>query len=443
MQQKPSLWKKIVDKNGQVRIEINPHPGQKGILADDRRFQVMLAGTGGGKTQVLPLWVYLEILRCGNGDYLAVSPTIPLQNLRLIPAFIDFFVTTLGIGEFKAAKRQMIVNVSTLQGTINATIFFGSATSPESLESAVANAACVDEAGQDKFKLSAWEAILRRVGHREGRVLIVTTLYNYGWLKRELYDKWEAGDPDINVIQFDSILNPYYSQEEYENAKKRLPVWKFNMQYRGIYTKPAGQIFSDFDEVKHVIKPFTVPPHWNYHVGIDPGAVHTALVWAAEDPGTKIFYITNSYLDGNKTTKEHVAKAMKFPEYSRVKRWVGGAGSEQQFRDDWRSEGIYVKEPEIRDVESGIDRVTALLKENRLFIFDTEQNEPLIEEFRTYSRELDDTNEPTDKIQSKNIYHLMDSCRYLAVGASGLFNSTRFLAMSSRSFKQSWASVGR
>ena len=437
---KPSLWKIAINETGAVKIDIIPHPGQRAILTDNRRFQVMLAGTGGGKTQLLPVWMWLEMLKCGSGDYLAVSPTIPLQNLRLIPAFIDFFETTLKVGEFKAAKRQMLVTLQTNKetGPIKATIFFGSAKNPESLESAVANAACLDEAGQDKFKLSAWEAILRRVGHREGRILITTTLYNFGWLKRELYDKWQAGDPDINVVQFDSILNPYYSKEEYENARSRLPLWKFNMQYRGIFTKPAGQIYSDFDESRHVIEQFTIPNHWNYHVGIDPGAVHTALIWAAHDPALKALYITTSYLEGGKTTKEHTSKAMKMPEFSKVVRWVGGAGSEQQFRDDWRAEGIHVREPEVRDVESGIDRVTALLKENRLFIFDTEQNAPLIEEFRSYSRELNDSSDVTEQIQNKNEYHLLDAVRYLCAGISNSLNSRRFLNMSVRTFKQSW-----
>ena len=97
-----------------------------------------------------------------------------------------------------------------------------------------------------------------------------------------------------------------------------------------------------------------------------------------------------------------------------------------------------MREPEIRDVESGIDRVTALLKEKRLFIFNTEQNEPLVEEFRSYSRELDDKNEPTERIQNKNGYHGIDSVRYMCAGITSALNSRRFLNMSARTFKESW-----
>jgi hypothetical protein len=766
METKTSLYSLVDNANGERELVISPHIGQVKILQDERRFQIMLAGSGGGKTSLLPVWMYNEILRCGSGDYLAVSPTFPLQNLRLIPAFIDFFVTTLKIGEFKIAKRVLEIHGKTPDGELNANIFFGSAEKAESLESAVANAVCIDEAGQDKFKLSAWEAILRRVGHREGRVLITTcydekteiytesgwkligdltdtdkvyapnengigdfevpyrrtwehykgkmlhftggridlcvtpnhrilyknhsrfyindaehfsklnrrfltipklinphitdkkyfnlpsvvighrwgndiinnsdikipmgdwcafmgwflsegcvtgckggstangkyhiicsqsmpekwqkmkddldklpfkwhkegisyvtgdkqlwsylkdlgnsyqkyipkelkragknnllilidrmilgdgsnitsgnmkyfkyyttskqladdfrevcmlsgvstgmqkrasqpfqgttgnfkpiyhiwqrkrksgiaetceeidydgnigcvgtstglvfvrrngeecisgnTLYNFGWLKRELYDRWVNGDPDINVVQFDSIENPYYSKTEYERARRMLPAWKFNMQYRGRYDRPAGLIYSDMDENIHLIPSFHIPQSWNWHVGIDPGAVHTALVWVAEEPATNKYFIAKSYLDGNKTTKEHVKKAKQQFSYGQVIRWVGGAGSEDQFRMDWTNEGIHVREPEIRDVEAGIDRVTALLREKRLFIFNTEENQPLIEEFRSYSRELDEQGQPTDKIKDKNKFHLEDACRYVFSGMGNM-----------------------
>ena len=64
----------------------------------------------------------------------------------------------------------------------------------------------------------------------------------------------------------------------------------------------------------------------------------------------------------------------------------------------------------IIDVEAGIDRVIALLKQKRLFIFDTERG--LIEELNTYSRELDGAGQPTDKIKAKETFHRLDSLRY-------------------------------
>ncbi len=203
------------------------------------------------------------------------------------------------------------------------------------------------------------------------------------------------------------------SKTVWEDRKRKMQPWKFDMQLRGIYSRPAGMIYSDFNESVHLVKPFIISNKWNWHVGIDPGAVHTALIWVAEEPGTNKYYIVHAYLDGNKTTREHVQKAKGFPEYNHVSRWVGGAGSEEQFRMDWTNEGIHVREPEIRDVEAGIDRIIALLREKRLFIFNTDENAWFIDEFRSYSRELNEVGEPTDRIKDKNSYHGLDGARYI------------------------------
>lgn len=420
------------------RLVIKLHYGQGEAYTAEEEIVAILAGTGGGKTDFGALWLKKQMDNWGSGDYMVVSPSYPLQNLALRPAYKRFFIDTLGIGKYRASDKQITVKYE----NIDATIFFASADKPESLESAVVNAAHLDEPGQDKFKLAAWEAIQRRVAHKNGNILMTTTIYNFGWMIREIYDRWKQGDKRIRIIQFDSLANPVYSTERYETARRTLPKWKFDMQYRGIPSRPVGQIYSIFDENIHVIKPFSVPLAWNWHVAIDPGAVHTAIGWIAEDSATKKYYLIRSYLDGNKTTKEHVQKAMNFPEFGRVTRWVGGAGSEDQFRMDWQAQGIHIRSPEIRDVESGIDRVTALLKEIRLFIFDTEENQPLIEQFRSYSRQLDDAGQATDKIQDKAKAHFMDMMRYFAVGTSGQFNSERLLIMSSRRFRERWHQHG-
>ena len=74
-----------------------------------------------------------------------------------------------------------------------------------------------------------------------------TTLYELGWLKTEIYDRWKAGDETIEWIEVDALENPVFPRAEYERQKKLLPVWKFNMLYRGMYEKPAGLIYDSFN----------------------------------------------------------------------------------------------------------------------------------------------------------------------------------------------------
>ena len=90
--------------------------------------------------------------------------------------------------------------------------------------------------------------------------------------------------------------------------------------------------------------------------------------------------------------------------------WALGAKSETQQRRDWQMKGVPVKEPEIADVEAGIDRVIALLKTKRIFVFDDQKG--ILDEFRTYSREVDEFGQPMKKIKNKEKYHRLDALRY-------------------------------
>ncbi len=402
-------------ENAPKKLQVHLHEGQMRVKNSKAQYVAALCGAQSGKTEQMPMIMHDEMLKRGSGDALAVSSSFPLMDKKLVPIYRQYFETYLHIGHWYEAKKKLVVE----SGDLKYTIFFGSAKNPDSLESATAKVAHLDEAGQDEFTLDGYEAVLRRVSGNNGRVFFTSTLYNFGWLKSEVYDRWKKGDPDYDVIQWDSIIRPGFSKTVWEDRKRKMQPWKFDMQLRGIYSRPAGQIYSDFDESVHLIKPVLIPSKWNWYVGIDPGAVHTALVWVAEEPGTGKYYIVNAYLDGNKTTREHVKKASQFYAFNQVTKWVGGAGSEQQFRDDWTAEGIHVREPEIRDVESGIDKVTELLRTKRLFIFNTEENQWFIDEMRSYSRELDDAGQPTDKIKDKNLFHGMDGLRYFAVGIGG------------------------
>ena len=198
----------------------------------------------------------------------------------------------------------------------------------------------------------------------QGRVLGTTTPYNLGWLKTEVYDRWRNKDEDYAVIQFRSIENPVFPLKEYERARDTMPKWKFEMFYNGEFSRPAGLIYEDFDE-HALIDPFDIPAKWERVVGIDFGAVHTALFWLAHDPDKDIWIAYRESLEGNKSTVEHVASARDLAKNENVYLWAGGAPSETQQRMDWNAAGINVAEPGIKDVEAGIDRVISLFKTKR------------------------------------------------------------------------------
>lgn len=381
------------------------HKGQARAWRSARRFVFVIAGTQGGKTSFTPIWLNREIERGGHGDYLAATATYDLFKLKFLPEMRRFFVEALGWQEDKSDR----VFWREYKPRMFDRIILRSASSEGGLESATIKAAALDECGQDEFRITAWEAVQRRLSLSQGRVLGTTTPYNLGWLKQEIYDAWRKGDPDIDVIQFRSIDNPAFPRSEYERMKAKLPAWKFEMFYNGNFTRPAGLIYSDFDDVENVCADFAIPADWPRYVGVDFGAVHTATLWIAENPYNDGLYLYRSTLEGGLTTQEHAQHWLKYGE--RVAAWAGGAPSEDQQRRDFKAAGVPINRPPISDVESGIDKVIEVIKSRRLVVFHSQRE--VLDEMGTYSRVVDENGEPTDKIKDKETFHRLDCLRYV------------------------------
>jgi len=401
-----------VRADGGLRLDF--HPGQWRAWDSEARYVVVLAGTQGGKTSWGPFWLHREIQRRGPGDYLVVTPTYPLLKLKALPEFQKLFETLMRLGRYAKADRVFQFDALGERRTwgreqdVPTRVLFGHAQDPESLESATAKAAWLDEAGQNKFRLASFEAIMRRLSLAQGRVLITTTPYNLGWLKQKFWD-CRHDDNDIDVIRFDSTENPAFPSEEMDRARRDLPRWKFDMFYRAIFTRPAGMIYDCFDPARHVVKPFAIPFAWRTYYGIDFGGTHTAAVKIAAEPGTRKLYVYREYLSGNKLAQQHVADILR--NETRPHRVFGGARSEQQWRDEFSAAGLPVDEPPVSDVEVGINRVYGAIQRDELYIFST--CEGVLDEIASYSRELDDLGEPTEKIADKEDYHRLDALRYI------------------------------
>jgi len=424
-----------VAPGGKLRLHF--HAGQWQAWQSRRRFVCVLAGTQGGKTSFGPHWLYREIQWRGPGDYMVVTPTFPLLEMKALPTLRRLFEGWLGLGSYVSSPaRRFTFSPDGARRTWGrawngepTTIFFGHAQDPESLESATAKAAWLDEAGQKKFKLGSWEAILRRLSIHLGRVLLTTTPYDLGWLKHKLVDPALATppDPDIDLVRFDSTANPSFPPEEMARAKRDLPEWKYLMFYRALLSRPAGLIYDSFNEAACKVRRFAIPDAWPRFLGLDFGGVHTAaLFYAAElanlgllpdgttewGAPTGRLFLYREYLAGGRSAKEHATKLLAGE--VRVPYCVGGSKSEEQWRQEFAAGGLPIAAPEIKLVEVGIDRVYGAHKRNEIMVFD--DLDGYLSQKGSYSRELDADGEPTEEIEDKATFHFMDAERYI-VGA--------------------------
>lgn len=401
-------------ENGEIVLRF--HRNQWRAWDSRKRIVAVIAGTQSGKTSFGPAWFFREMQQRGPGDYLVAAPTYPLLGLKTIPEYIRYFQTITQVARYVGSPTKKLIITPQGQRMLfgkeysdETAVFFGHAQDPDSLESMTAKAAHADECGQKKFKLGSYEAIMRRLSINEGRLLITTTPYYLGWLKQKIHDPGLHGDPVIDLIRFRSIDNPAFPRAEWERAQRDLPGWKFDMFYRAIFTRPAGLIYDNFDEEKHVVDDFAIPPTWPRYMGQDYGGVNTAAVYLATNPENGRFYLYREYWEGGRTAAQHAA-AMLAGEPG-LPTAYGGAFSEDQWRKEFQAVGLPVKRPLVSEVEVGIDRVYGLIAQDKLRVFRSCYRTR--DQLAAYSRELDKAGEPTEKIEDKNSYHLLDALRYI------------------------------
>ena len=89
--------------NGELQLRF--HPGQTKAWLSEAEIIAVLASTQGGKTSFGPYWLQREIETRGPGDYLAVTATFPLLNLKMQPEFLHLFRDWFNLGVWRAADR--------------------------------------------------------------------------------------------------------------------------------------------------------------------------------------------------------------------------------------------------------------------------------------------------------------------------------------------------
>lgn len=421
-----------VGLDGIPRVHV--HAGQDKARKSKARFVLILSGAQSGKTALGPWWLLDEMRAKGPGNYLLVAPTFRLLDKQAVPTLNRAFSTVLKLGslsggssgEFRISEEghAKIWPALPYEPT---RIVFGYAENPDSLESLTAKAAWLDECGQRAFKQASHEAIQSRLAINQGRILYTSTPYEHGWLKYDVFEPAERNrradkrglprnpaDEGYDSISYESRMNPVFSQAEWDRQKLVLPAWRFDMRYRGLFTKPAGAIYDCFDRELHTVSADFIPdPTWKIHCGVDFGAPNFAAIFFAEEPaagGSRYYAFAEYRPDESKTSAEHVA-AMRAIIGRNPDQCVGGAKSEGQWRAEFAAAGWPIRPPDQPDVEVGIGRVYEVIKTDRLRV--SLACEKLLEELANYSRPVDEEGMPMDGIEDKDLFHGLDSARYI------------------------------
>lgn len=371
------------------------------------RFIYFCAGVQSGKTTFGAVWIINEGERCGPGDYLIIAPTYKILQQSTMQKFQE--IAPCGWGVFNKAE-------STFRTRDGRTFFLRSADKPESIEGITAKAIWADEASL--MKPTIWVMMQGRVSRTQGRILMTFTPISLNWIHHELESdkarrkeaKAQGLDPesasDIDFIRFASVESPYFPKEEFERARRTMPAHAFQLRYEGIFGKPEGLIYPDFQD-HMIVDSFAIPKEWARAGGMDFGQANpfVALKGALE-PRNDVLYIYDEYYMAGKIYDDH--QNYLSPDTTYYADPTGAQDIEELRARDFDIQGAN------NDVSTGIDAVIARIKTNRLKIFKNCLN--TIDEMSLYQRERNQSSgEWRDKPLKQND-HCMDALRYLVMG---------------------------
>jgi hypothetical protein len=147
----------------------------------------------------------------------------------------------------------------------------------------------------------------------------------------------------------------------------------------GVFANFSGQIYKSFCR-DHIIKPFPIPDDWSSLAGIDIGWSHnTASVFVYRDKSPKpVYYVHSEYVANQTSIEEHVAAIRgmvpkwtpngKAPVAKHTTFFADPAAAQE--RHEFHIRGLFTYNA-VKDVLAGIAKVQQLLREKRLFFFET------------------------------------------------------------------------
>lgn len=378
------------------------------------------AGWQSGKTTLLPHWLKREIQRKGPGDYGAFSSTYKLLNRRFLPEIKSIFA---GIADFRAGDQQFVFTDAgsrALHGDAwdgePTIIQLGHAENPDSLESATLKGVVWDECGQRLIPEQSFHTVQSRLMVNRGRMCLASKPYESGWFERLVASKSKDVAP-VTFASWDSPRNPPRDDPYWDAILEKMPAWRFDMQYGGFFTMPAGLIYSCFDYGLNTCEDFTVS-RLSIYPGMDFGKINTAGLAVADDPSTGILYVIGEYHAGAKRTyADHVASMRALTVPSAGGKWLApGCGGNKHGEDGWREayrmHGLPLDEPPEGNIEVQIQSVWSLLSQRKLMFF-RQGAADTIGDVQHYSRKVDQDGNVLDAIDEDQKWHRLAALRYI------------------------------
>lgn len=376
---------------------IKLHKFQDQAIFAKERFVALIAGIQSGKTIGGAIWARMMFDKYEGDDGLIAAPNYKILQQSTLPKFFEINPDL---------KRYYRKGDSIIEVPGRGKIYIRSTDNPNVIEGMTLRWIWPDEAGQ--MKLDAWINFQGRLSILQGSLLITTTPYALNWLKTDFYDKWKKGVKDYKVVQFRSVDSPYFPKEEFERVKNTMDARTFRRRYCGLLEKMEGLVYDDFMPSIHIIEPKKIE-FKEVIAGIDWGFNHPTAIAIIGVDKDNCFYLIDEYYERGKITSEIIEKLKFYQDKYKVRFWYPDPAEPDRL-EEMKQAGLFPREVNKGkgSVSLGIDKVRALIKENRFKVFNTCKY--AIEEFNLYCYPDEDKGIKEEPIKEND--DLMDAGRY-------------------------------
>ena len=205
-----------------------------------------------------------------------------------------------------------------------------------------------------------------------------------------------ANSPDIWYEFMEWADNPYLAKDEIDSLTSSLSDKELEARRFGRFSDESGLVYTEFDENKHVIEPFSIPFDWQNNISIDPGLNNPlACHWYCIDYDDNVYIVAEHFM-AKRDIEWHSKEIKKICDQigwhrdsqGRVNAIIDSAANQKTLAslksvtELFYEHGILANPNVNKDLFSGIARVKEFFKKDKIFIFKNCVN--LIRELKSY-----------------------------------------------------------
>jgi len=225
---------KLSDTKLQDKIKWHPHERQKLILQSKAMDMVINAGRRFGKSAVVA-YIALRMLLMDNKRIWIAAPTYDLSKRPF-----DYLVRWLGTGFPSSTGGMSLRPVPRITMPWGSYVECKSAENPTGFLGEEVDLLIIEEAA--KFKPNIYENYLFPVtSSRLARTIYISTPFGKNWFHKKHLEVKK--DPNGEYFHFESKDNPYFSEEAWDLAKRKLSQDAFNQNYRAVFLDDTATVF--------------------------------------------------------------------------------------------------------------------------------------------------------------------------------------------------------